>query len=135
MKIKVKKQLKAIQDQRHVKIIKKYAFDDEDSPWISRQIEIFNELADKTLNEITELDKKVDLDDLIYKYKGNTPNEEFNTYDNALDLIDKIKNGEIKLAEVKINQINFKSNSGEIKKGSKKSKEQIKRNIQHWNAL
>ena len=40
------------------------------------------------LNEITELDKKVDLDDLIYKYKGNTPNEEFNTYDNALDLID-----------------------------------------------
>ena len=135
MKIKVKKQLKAIQDQRHVKIIKKYAFDDEDSPWISRQIEIFNELADKMLNEITELDKKVDLDDLIYKYKGNTPNEEFNTYDNALDLIDKIKNGEIKLAEVKINQINFKSNSGEIKKGSKKSKEQIKRNIQHWNAL
>ena len=135
MKIKVKKQVKAIQDQRHVKIIKKYAFDDEDSPWISRQIEIFNELADKTLNEITELDKKVDLDDLIYKYKGNTPNEEFNTYDNALDLIDKIKNGEIKLAEVKSNQINFKSNSGEIKKGSKKSKEQIKRNIQHWNAL
>ena len=135
MKIKVKKQVKAIQDQRHVKIIKKYAFDDEDSPWILRQIEIFNELADKTLNEITELDKKVDLDDLIYKYKGNTSNEEFNTYDNALDLIDKIKNGEIKLAEVKSNQINFKSNSGEIKKGSKKSKEQIKRNIQHWNAL
>ena len=135
MKIKVKKQVKAIQDQRHVKIIKKYAFDDEDTPWILRQIEIFNELADKTLNEITELDKKVDLDDLIYKYKGNTPNEEFNTYDNALDLIDKIKNGEIKLAEVKSNQINFKSNSGEIKKGSKKSKEQIKRNIQHWNAL
>ena len=135
MKIKVKKQVKAIQDQRHVKIIKKYAFDDEDTPWILRQIEIFNELADKTLNEITELDKKVDLDDLIYKYKGNTPNEEFNTYDNALDLIDKIKNGEIKLAEVKSNQINFKSNSGEIKKGSKKPKEQIKRNIQHWNAL
>ena len=135
MKIKVKKQVKAIQDQRHVKIIKKYAFDDEDSPWILRQIEIFNELADKTLNEITELDKKVDLDDLIYKYKGNTSNEEFNTYDNALDLIDKIKNGEIKLAEVKSNQINFKSNSGEIKKGSKKSKEQIKPNIQHWNAL
>ena len=106
-----------------------------DSPWISRQKEIFNELGDKTLNEITELDKKVDLDDLIYKYKGNTPNEEFNTYDNALDLIDKIKNGEIKLAEVKSNQINFKSNLGEIKKGSKKSKEQIKRNIQHWNAL
>ena len=52
------KQIKAIHDQRHVQTIKKYAFDDEDSPWISRQKVIFNELADKRLNEITELDKK-----------------------------------------------------------------------------
>ena len=64
--------------------------------------------------------KKVNLNDLIYRYKGNTPNEEFNKYDNALDLIDKIRNGEIKLAEVKNNQSNFKFNLGEIKKGSKK---------------
>ena len=61
---------------------------------------------------------------MIYRYKGNTPNKEFNTYDNALDLIDKIKNGEIKLAEAKNNQINFRSNLSEIKKGSKKSKTQ-----------
>ena len=45
-------------------------------------------------------------------------------YDNALDLIDKIKNGKIKLAEEKNNQINFESNLREIKKGRKKSKEQ-----------
>ena len=120
------KQIKAIQDQRNVKTIKKYAFNDEDSPWISKQKEIFNELADKRLNEITELDKKVNLDDLIYKYKGNTRNEEFNKYDNALDLIDKIRKGEIKLAEVRNNQNNFKSYLGEIKKGAKKSKEQKK---------
>ena len=31
------KQIKAIKEQRHVKPIKKYAFDDEDSPWISKQ--------------------------------------------------------------------------------------------------
>ena len=47
------KQIKAIQDQRNVKTIKKYAFNDEDSPWISKQKEIFNELADKRLYEIT----------------------------------------------------------------------------------
>ena len=97
------KQIKAIQNQGQVKTIKKYAYDDKDSPWVSKQKEIFNELADKRLNEITELDKKVNLDDLIYKYKGNTPNEKFNTYDNALDLINKIKNGEVKLADVKNN--------------------------------
>ena len=61
------KQIKAIQDQRHVKTIKKYAFDSEDSPWISKRKEIFNELADNRLNEITELDKIVNLDDLIYR--------------------------------------------------------------------
>ena len=64
-------------------------------------------ISDKKLNEITELDKNVNLHVLIYRYKGNTPNEEFDKYDNALDLIDKIRNGEIKLAEVKNNQNNF----------------------------
>ena len=52
------KQIKTIQDQGQVKTIKKYVFDDEDSLWISKQKEIFNELADKRLNEINELDKK-----------------------------------------------------------------------------
>ena len=66
---------------------------------------------------------------MIHKYKGNTPNEEFNTYDHTLDLIDKIKNGEIKLAEVKNNQNNFRSNLGEIKKGSQKIKRAKKHNI------
>ena len=80
------------------------------------QKEISNELADRRLNEINKLDKKVNLDDLIYKYKGNTPKEEFNKYDNALDLIDKITNREIKLAEVKNNQNNFTLNLGEKKK-------------------
>ena len=118
------KQIKAIQNQGQVKTIKKYASDDEDSPWISKQKEIFNELADKRLNEITELNKNVILDDLIYRYKGNTPNKEFNKYDNALDLIDKIRSGEIKLKEVKNNLNNFKINLGGIKRRVKKSKEQ-----------
>ena len=45
-------------------------------------------------------------------------------YDNGLDLIDKTRNDEIKLSDVKNDQINFNSHLGEIKKGSKKSKEQ-----------
>ena len=47
-----------------------------------------------------------------------------NKYNNALDLIDKIRNGEIKLAEIKNNQNNFKINLSEMKKGGKNSKEQ-----------
>ena len=70
--------------------------------------------------------EKVNRDDLVYRYKGKTPDEKFDEYDNALNLIDKIKNGEIKLAEAKNDQIRFKSNLGEIKKGNnkKRSKEQ-----------
>ena len=80
----------------------------------------------KELKKITNLDEKINLDDLIYRYKGKTPDENFDAYDNALNLINKIKNGEIKLAEAKNDQIRFKSNLGEIKKGNnkKRSKEQ-----------
>ena len=85
------KQIKAIQNQGQVKTIKKYAFDDEDSPLISKQKEIFNELADKRLNKITELNKKVNRYNLIYRYKGKISDEKCVEYDNALDLIDKIK--------------------------------------------
>ena len=43
------------------------------------------------LDDITELDEKGSRDCLIYRYKGKTPDEKFNTYDTVLDLIDKIK--------------------------------------------
>ena len=48
------KQIKAIQDQGQVKTIKKYYYDAEDTPYISKQKEIFNELADERLEKITE---------------------------------------------------------------------------------
>ena len=49
----------------------------------------------KELKKITNLDEKINLDDLIYRYKGKTPDENFDAYDNALNLISKIKNGEM----------------------------------------
>ena len=58
MKIKEKAN-KSNSKSRKIKTIKKYALDDEDSPLISKQKEMFNELADQRLNEITELDEIV----------------------------------------------------------------------------
>ena len=118
----VEKQIKAIQNQGQVKTNKKYDYDNEDSPLISEQKKIFNKLVDKRIDDITELDKKVNLDDLIYIYKGKTPDQKFGKYDNALNLIDKMKNGEIKLAEAKNDQIQFKSNLGKIKKRKQQKK-------------
>ena len=46
------KEIKAINEKEQVKTIKKYSYDDEDNPWISKQKQVFNELADKRLKEI-----------------------------------------------------------------------------------
>ena len=113
------KQIKAIQDQGQLKTIKKYDYDVKDTPFISKQKEIFNELVDERLEKITDLDKKVNSDDLIYRYKGNTADVKFNEFDNAFDIIDKIRDGKIDLADVKNNQERFQSYLGEIKKGIK----------------
>ena len=66
------------------------------------------------------MDKKVNSDDIIYRYKGNTADAKFDKFDNALNIINKIQNGEISLADVKNNQEKFKAYLGEIKKGNKK---------------
>ena len=113
------KQIKAIQDQGQVKIIKKYSYDAEDTSFISRQKKIFNELVDERREKIVDLVEKVNSDDLIYRYKGNTPDLNFNEFDNALDIIEKIRDVKIDLADVKNNQEKFRSYLGEIKKGRK----------------
>ena len=65
------KQIKALQDQGQAKTIKKYDYDAEDTPLISKQKEIFNELADERLEKI------INSDDLIYRYKGNIADVKF----------------------------------------------------------
>ena len=54
---------------------------------------MLNELVDERREKITDLDKKVNSNDLIYRYKGNTTDVKFDEFDNALDIIDKIRDG------------------------------------------
>ena len=115
------KQIKAIQDQGQVKTIKKYIYDNEDIPLISKQKEIFNEIVDERLEKITDLDENVDSDD-----KGKTADAKFDKFDNALDIIDKIRNGETSLTDVKSNQAKFKSNLSEVKKQHTKIEQKSK---------
>ena len=83
---------------------------------------------DERLGKIADLDKNINPDNLIYKYKGNSADGKFYKFDNALDIIHKIKNGEISLANVKNNQAEFRSYLGETRRENKKkrSKEQKK---------
>ena len=75
-----------------------------------------------------DLDKKVNSDDLIYRYTGNIADINFDEFDNGLDIIDKIRDGKIDLADVKNNQEKFKSYLGEIKKGNKKHRSKVQKN-------
>ena len=52
---------------------------------------MFNEHVDERQEKITDLDKKVDSDNLIYRYKGNTADIKFDKFDNALNIINKIQ--------------------------------------------
>ena len=96
------KQIKAFQGQG--KTIKKFAYDVDDTPFISKQKEIFKELVDERREKIIDLVKKVNSDDLIYRYRGNTADVKFDEFDNALNIKNKIQNGDIRLADVKNNK-------------------------------
>ena len=66
---------------------------------------------------MTNLDKKVDKKNLIYRYRGNAADAKFDKFDKALDIINKIRDGKKDLADRKNNQQKFKSHLIEIKKG------------------
>ena len=125
MKIKEKKQVDALNTLKpsdNKITIEKYTYDPKGTPFISRQKEMFNKLVDERLEKINNLDERVNRNDLIYRYKGKLADTKFDRFDNALDIINKIRDGKKDLAEVKNNQEDLYL--GEIKRGAKKSKEQ-----------
>ena len=85
------KQIKAIQDKRPIKSIEKFTNDINDSPIVLKEKEIYNKLTEESLEKINNLDKSVDINKLVFKYNGNTSDEDFSKFDN--DLINKIRDG------------------------------------------
>ena len=87
---------------------------------LTQSKKIFNELVDKRCEKKKkkkkDLDRKVNRDDLIQTYKGNTSDLNFDEFDNALNIINKIQNGEIKLENIKYNHEQFISYLREVKK-------------------
>ena len=113
------KQIKAMQDKRPIKSIEKFTYDINDSPIVLKEKEIYNKLTEESFERINNLDKKVDTNKLVFKYNGNTPDKDFSNFDNTLDLISKIRDGEISLNEAKDELTKLRSNMGEIKKVQK----------------
>ena len=53
-------------------------------------------LLDLKAKRKTNLDKKVNSNDLIYRYKGNDADAKFDEFDYALSLLDKIRDDKTK---------------------------------------
>ena len=66
------------------------------------------------------MNEKVNYDDLIYRYKGNTANVKYDQFDNALSLLDKIRDGKISLTDGKNGQAEFKLDLNKKKKRKQK---------------
>ena len=98
---------------------------------VLKEKEIYNKLTEENFEKI---DKKVDTDKLVFKYKGKTPDGNFSNFDNALVLIDKIRNGKIILNEAKDEQPKLRSDMGEIKRVEKihllKESREVRTNIE-----
>ena len=125
------KQIKAIQNKNFNKSIEKARFDSDDDLATLRQKELYNELTEEKKTEIKNLDNSVDRDKnkLIYKYKGNTSDVDFSEYYGAIDLINKIKDGDVRLKQAINDQYKLKVKLGDIKKEIQKgSQERIKCN-------
>ena len=114
------KQIKAIQDKTLIKSIEKYDYSINGSPMVFFKKEIYNKLTEESFENISKLDKKVDTNKLVFKCKGKTADEDFSKFDNAFDLIDKIRDGEISLNEAKDDQARLRAKLGEIKRVQKK---------------
>ena len=64
---------------------------------------------------------------MIWYTDANTGNVKFDEFDNALGIIDKIRDCKIDLADVRNDQVKLKSYLGEIKKRNKKHRSKVKK--------
>ena len=110
------KQIKAIQDKGTIKSIEKITYDINDGPIVLKEKEMYNKLTEERFEKINKLNRKVDTNKLVFRYKGKTADQDFSKFDNALALIDKVRNGEISLNEAIDKQVELRSDMGEIKR-------------------
>ena len=84
----------------------------------------FEGLANKGMEEIQDLSKQIDFNNLTYHYKGNTVRKAFIGFKGPLGFYKNIKEGYIKIRKAEEKQKVFKSKINEIVRGSKKSEDQ-----------
>ena len=121
-----KKQVKAIQDNKQ--IVNK---DDDykDKLLLSREREIFEDIYNKRLDKIEELNDQIDYNNLNYVAAGTGDKYSFDDLDDPLTFLNNIKKGEISMEKAIEQQYNFRKYLNLIRIGNKNDKKRTLANI------
>ena len=120
MKIKEKKQVKAIQDNKQLVNINKDDY--KDKLLHSKEREIFKVIYNKRLDKIEELNNKIDYDNLKYVPVNSHTSYNFSELTDPLTFQNKI-NLKISLEEAKIYQQDYLDYLNIIQKGNKNAEQ------------
>ena len=74
------------------------------------------------MDEILEISREINYDNLVYDFKGQTPSISFTNFGGPIYTYNKFKNGEKTLQEVEEDQQYFLKNLNEITSGNPKKK-------------
>ena len=116
LKIKEKKQIKAIQDNR-----KQLISDDDykNKLLISKEREILKDICNKRLDKLEELNNIIDYDDLKYVVESSGDEDSFDKIKDPITLLNNIKKGKISLEEAKEQQKDYYNYLNTIRRGNK----------------
>ena len=132
MKIKEKKQVKAIQDNKQLVNINKND-DYKDKLLLSREREIFKNIYNKRLDKIEELNNKIDYNNLNYVAVATGDKYSFDDLDDPLTLLKNIKKRKISMGKAMAQQYNFHKYLNLIRIGNKN--ENQKRTLANTNVF
>ena len=110
------KQVKAIQDKQIVNI-NKDAY--KDKLLLSKEREIFQDIYNKRLDKIEEMNNEIDYDDLDYVVLSSDMEYKFSVEKDPISLLNAIKKGEMSLEEAKNRQKDYLHYLNIIRKGNK----------------
>ena len=83
-------------------------------------------MVNEERDNIEELNKKVDRDNLLYEFKGKTNETDFSKYISSIDMMNSIRDGDISLTIAVLNQNNLSKEKAEVSAGNPKHKSKKK---------
>ena len=90
------------------------------NPSISK--EIYDKILDKRMDEILQMSREINYNNLVYSFKGATSPISFTKFGGPMYTYDQLKKGDKKLQQVEEEQKRFKSELGQIKLGDPEKK-------------